>query len=206
MIRIVFSKSSFATYISHLDMTRCMSRLFSRAEVPIWFTQGFNPHPYMVFSAALPIGITGENEFLDIKLTEECDFEELCARMNAEAPRGLEFKKIYTADNSFSEIVSALYTLELPESYVSSFAEFLERDEINISKKTKKGFIEVNLKDHIKYEMDGNTFKVILPCGNDMNLSPLLLTKAYLDEYTEHDNDFNITRHCFYKANGEKFE
>ena len=80
MIRIVFSKSSFATYISHLDMTRCMSRLFSRAEVPIWFTQGFNPHPYMVFSAALPIGITGENEFLDIKLTEDCDLEELCHR------------------------------------------------------------------------------------------------------------------------------
>ncbi len=206
MIRIVFSKSSFATYISHLDMTRCMSRLFSRAEVPIWFTQGFNPHPYMVFSAALPIGITGENEFLDIKLTENCDLDDLCAKMNSEAPRGLEFKKIYEADNSFSEIVSALYTIELPENYVTSFAEFLERDEINISKKTKKGFIEVNLKEHIKYEQEGNTFKVILPCGNDMNLSPLLLTKAYLDENTDKDNDFNIIRHCFYKANGEKFE
>ena len=138
MIRIVFSKADFATYISHLDMTRCMSRLFARAEVPIWFTQGFNPHPYMVFSAALPIGITGENEFLDIKLTENCDLDDLCAKMNSEAPRGLEFKKIYEADNSFSEIVSALYTIELPENYVTSFAEFLERDEINISKKTKQ--------------------------------------------------------------------
>ena len=188
-------------------MTRCMSRLFSRAEVPIWFTQGFNPHPYMVFSAALPIGITGENEFLDIKLTEDCNFEELCAKMNAEAPRGLEFKKIYSADNSFSEIVSALYTVKMPESYVESFEAFLKKDEINISKKTKKGFIEVNLIDYIKYEKsEDDTFKVILPCGNDMNLSPLLLTKAYLDENADKYNDFNITRHCFYKANGELFE
>ena len=138
MIRIVFSKADLATYISHLDMTRCMSRLFSRADVPIWFTQGFNPHPYMVFSAALPIGITGENEFLDIKLTEDCDFEELCSRMNESAPRGLTFKKIYSADNSFSEIVSALYTIELAEQYSESFAEFLDRDIINIRKRLKR--------------------------------------------------------------------
>ncbi len=206
MIRIVFSKADFATYISHLDMMRCMSRLFARAEVPIWFTQGFNPHPYMVFSAALPIGITGKNEFLDIKLTEDCDFDALCAKMNESAPRGLTFKKIYSADNSFSEIVSALYTIDVPESYVESFEEFISRDIINISKKTKKGFIEVNLKDHLKYEREGNTFKVILPCGNEMNLSPLLLTKAYLDENSEKENDFNIVRHCFYKANNEIFE
>ncbi len=206
MIRIVFSKSDLSTYISHLDMTRCMSRLFARAEVPIWFTQGFNPHPYMVFSAALPIGITGENEFLDIKLTEECDFEELCSRMNEAAPRGLTFKKIYSADNSFSEIVSALYTIELPQEYADSFAEFIDKDIINITKKTKKGFIEVNIKNYLKSERNGNVFKVILPCGNDMNLSPLLLTKAYLDENPEIENIFNITRNCFYKANNEKFE
>jgi len=206
MIRIVFSKANLATYISHLDMMRCMSRLFARAEVPIWFTQGFNPHPYMVFSAALPIGITGENEFLDIKLTEECDFDALCSKMNAEAPRGLSFKKIYNADNSFSEIVSALYTIGLPEDLIESFSEFLSRETINITKKTKKGFIEVNLKEYMKYEREGNIFKVILPCGNDMNLSPILLTKAYLDENPQANNDFSITRHCFYKANNEIFE
>lgn len=206
MIRIVFSKANLATYISHLDMMRCMSRLFARAEVPIWFTQGFNPHPYMVFSAALPIGITGENEFLDIKLTEECDFDALCSKMNAEAPRGLSFKKIYNSDNSFSEIVSALYTIGLPEDLIESFSEFLSRETINITKKTKKGFIEVNLKEYMKYEREGNIFKVILPCGNDMNLSPILLTKAYLDENPQANNDFSITRHCFYKANNEIFE
>lgn len=206
MIRIVFSKADFATYISHLDMMRCMSRLFARAEVPIWFTQGFNPHPYMVFSAALPIGITGENEFLDIKLTEDCDLDALCAKMNESAPRGLTFKKIYSADNSFSEIVSALYTIVVPEIYAESFTEFISRDIINISKKTKKGFIEVNLKEYLKCEREGNTFKVILPCGNEMNLSPILLTKAYLDENPEKENDFNIVRHCFYNANNEIFE
>ena len=189
-----------------MDITRCMSRLFSRAEVPIWFTQGFNPHPYMVFSAALPIGITGENEFLDIKLTEDCDLEALCSKMNEESPRGLTFKKIYSADNNFSEIVSALYTIEMPKTYVEAFSEFLAKDEINISKKTKKGFINVNLKEYLKYEMEEDSFKVILPCGNDMNLSPLLLTKAFLDEHNDKENDFIITRHCFYKANGEVFE
>jgi len=77
---------------------------------------------------------------------------------------------------------------------------------ISLAKKTKKGFIEVNLKEYMKYEREGNIFKVILPCGNDMNLSPILLTKAYLDENPQANNDFSITRHCFYKANNEIFE
>ncbi|MBQ4627993.1 MAG: DUF2344 domain-containing protein, partial [Clostridia bacterium] len=95
MTRIVFSKTGYAKYISHLDLTRCMARMFARANVPIWYTEGFNPHPYMVFSAALPIGVYGENELLDIKLNEKADYKELLDRMNKAAPEGISFKEIY---------------------------------------------------------------------------------------------------------------
>ena len=121
MIRIVFSKTGYAKYISHLDLTRCMARMFARADVPIWYTEGFNPHPYMVFSAALPIGVYGENELLDIKLNEKCDFTELLDRMNKAAPEGISFKEIYESDKDFKFVDKAIYKIEIPEEIEAKF-------------------------------------------------------------------------------------
>ena len=43
-IRIFYTKRGRIRYISHLDMNRLMQRALSRAKLPVWFTQGFNPH------------------------------------------------------------------------------------------------------------------------------------------------------------------
>ena len=44
LIRVFFEKRDRAKYISHLDLTRCMTRAFARTDIPVWFTEGFNPH------------------------------------------------------------------------------------------------------------------------------------------------------------------
>lgn len=183
-----------------------MSRLFSRAEIPIWNTQGFNPHPYMVFSAALPIGIEGENELLDIKLNGECSFPKMLERMNAEAPRGILFKEVYEADNSFSDIESALYILKLDSERIEAFRSFLSSDSIRVSKKTKRGEIDIDLKEYLKYKEENDAFELMLPCGNDLNLSPLLLTNAFSEKNGD-DKAFvpEIRRICFYDKEGKKF-
>ena len=56
-VRIRFSKTGQAKYISHLDINRVFARTFARAGVKIWFTEGFNPHPYMSFSLPLSLGV-----------------------------------------------------------------------------------------------------------------------------------------------------
>lgn len=38
--RAVFSKTGRAKYISHLDLMRAFQRVFKRAHLPIWHTQG----------------------------------------------------------------------------------------------------------------------------------------------------------------------
>ena len=47
--RLTFAKKGRARYISHLDLMRAMQRAIKRAGVPIWYTQGFNPHSYLMF-------------------------------------------------------------------------------------------------------------------------------------------------------------
>ena len=55
-IRIFFEKRGRVKYISHLDLMRAMSRAVRRAALPIWYTEGFNPKPYLSFPLPLPLG------------------------------------------------------------------------------------------------------------------------------------------------------
>ena len=47
-------------FISHLDMQRFMIRMIRRSGIPVWYSEGFNPHPYITF--ALPLSLA---EMLD---------------------------------------------------------------------------------------------------------------------------------------------
>ena len=56
LVRIFFEKRDRARYISHLDITRCLSRAFARTDIPVWYTEGFNPRIYMTFALPLSLG------------------------------------------------------------------------------------------------------------------------------------------------------
>ena len=70
-VRIWFSKTGTAKYISHLDLTRCLIRTFRRTTVPLWYTEGFNPRPHLVFGLSLPLGVEGLCEDFDIRLDDD---------------------------------------------------------------------------------------------------------------------------------------
>lgn len=62
-------------FVSHLDLQRYMQRALSRAELPVFYSQGFNPHPVMSFASALAMGWESEYEVLDIKLAKPISAE-----------------------------------------------------------------------------------------------------------------------------------
>ena len=82
-VRLVFSKTDRCKYISHLDINRCMSRALSRAEIPLWFTEGFNPHPYMSFSLPLSLGVESLCESVDLRIVGEITNDEINIASNA---------------------------------------------------------------------------------------------------------------------------
>ena len=55
-VRLWFQKCGDARYISHLDLSRCMQRALKRSGLPIWYTEGFNPHAYVTFALPLSMG------------------------------------------------------------------------------------------------------------------------------------------------------
>ena len=69
-VRLRFSKTGQAKYISHLDVNRVFSRALSRARINLWYTEGFNPHPYMSFSLPLSLGVESLCENVDIRIVD----------------------------------------------------------------------------------------------------------------------------------------
>ena len=54
-LRFKFKKLGKLQYISHLDLVRTMNKIIVRAKLPLWYSEGFNPKPKMIFAAPLSI-------------------------------------------------------------------------------------------------------------------------------------------------------
>ena len=88
-----------------------MTRVIRRAGIPLWYTEGFNRHPYITFAAPLSLGYEGLRESMDLRLEEELPMEELVGRMNAAAPEGIRFLSAAPAVMKAGELTSARYRI-----------------------------------------------------------------------------------------------
>lgn len=97
-LRLRFAKGEAIKYISHLDLARTWERAFRRAGLPLAHSQGFNPRPRWQLAAALPVGVTGQAETLDVWLTEAMAPAEAAARLRPCLPAGLEIGDVEEVD------------------------------------------------------------------------------------------------------------
>ncbi len=72
-LRLHYAKIGDARFIGHLDEARFWERVFRRAGLPLAYSHGFNPQPKMQFASALPVGVEGLDELMDVWLTEPVD-------------------------------------------------------------------------------------------------------------------------------------
>ena len=184
-IRIRFEKTGRARYISHLDLMRAMTRAVRRAGLPIWYTEGFNKHPYLTFAAPLSLGFEGTDESMDLRLLEELPMEELVRRMNAVLPDGLHATGAGEPVHKAGELAAARYRLTFTGD-VSRMADFLAQESIPAEKRTKKGGVKtIDLKPSLtgaRWEETGDgalTMEVILPCSSAETINPSLIAAAY---------------------------
>jgi radical SAM-linked protein len=97
-VRIVFSVGEEVKYISHLDLLRAWERILRRAEVPLAYSQGFNPHPRLVIAMPLPVGCTGAMEVVDAYLYEPLPPLALSQTLQAQMPAGLAVTAVHEVD------------------------------------------------------------------------------------------------------------
>lgn len=206
---IEFSKSEDVKYVSHLDVIRMFNRTMRRCDLPMSYSQGFNPHSLMTFAHPLGVGISSKCEL--VKIAFETEIENLVQVLNDGFSPG--FKALaYTLTEEkspFKGLRYAEYEIKLIGEIADNIEKVFSRSEIVMQKKTKSGIKETDILPYIEsYDVIDKTenifeFKTILKCGEE-NLKPELLINAletYSDTVTD---DFFICRNALLDENKEK--
>ena len=177
-------------FISHLDMTRFMTRAMRRANLPVWYTEGFNPHLYITFALPLSLGFESDYEVLDIRLLDDnYPIDTLPEKLNAVCTPYIKFFAVAEPVLKVGDVAEASFDITFDDGgeIKNALDEFLNRDTLTVLKKTKKGGEkEIDIADKIKnFSFDdsgGNTvLKITLPAGSSENLNPeLFLNKFFI--------------------------
>lgn len=156
-LRMRFSKTGRAIYISHLDLMATMQRAFSRAGNRLKYSEGFNPRPQISIALPLSVGCASVCELMDFQLLEEqVDITCLKDRLNATMPEGIFVQEIYEPSRKNAELkwLKIEGVFEYDDRPVDimreQLAAFFSRGSIVIEKKTKRGFGEMDIRPAIR--------------------------------------------------------
>ncbi|KGG15835.1 MULTISPECIES: TIGR03960 family B12-binding radical SAM protein [unclassified Prochlorococcus] len=92
-IRVQFSKTSPMHLISHLDLIRLLERSLRRSDLPISYTGGFHALPRLQLALALPLGIEGLGEWMDMDFFQEIQPSSLKEQLQKCLPKGIHLIK-----------------------------------------------------------------------------------------------------------------
>lgn len=181
-----------------------MLRAVHKSKIPVWHTEGFNPHPFITFALPLSLGFRGERETMDMRLTEDFDFSEIAERLNSCLPKGIRVFDVTEPVLKPNKIAFALFDIKLtsdsvsPKQLYSELNNLFSKEEILIDKKTKSGVKEVNIKSYLSdYALSSNDeyvhLSIKLPAGSKENVNPTLIINAS-EKYLGKEIYSDITR------------
>lgn len=213
-VRVWFSKTGTARYISHLDLNRCMSRAFHRAKLPLWYTEGFNPHVFLTFAAPLSLGFESRNESMDIRLIEDMPYDELIEKLNLGLPHDIRVWAVTEPEMKANDIANAAYIMRLEtddtEAALADIRSVLAQPELIVEKHSKKGLKTIDIKpnfENMQIEQgEGELIMTVcLPAGNQGGVNPTLFVDA-AEKLLNRELLVRIERTKLFNANMREFK
>lgn len=186
--RLRFSKTGRAVYISHLDLMRTLTRAFLRAEIRLKYSEGFNPHPNISIALPLSVGCESLCEIMDFKLAEDVPAVEILSKLKNQLPEGIEAIEVYESECKVKELkwlkISGVleYDERNSDEMMDRLYEFFSKKSIVITKKTKRGMGESDIKPAIKEisfeSVDGNVKLEAVISAQEPTLNPEHIVNA----------------------------
>ena len=217
-LRMRFSKTGRAIWLSHLDLMRTMQRAFLRAEYPLKYSEGFNPHAQISILLPLSVGVSSVCELMDFQLKDDVPLAEMPEKLTAVMPEGIVVHEVYLSENKAKHLkwLEISGRLEYDDRDLISIADqlvpFYQRPEIIITRKTKRGEGEMDIVPAIRKlsitlgeERKCITLKAMIS-AQEPTLNPDHLIAALRQQAPELAPDFAaFTRQQVYFENGEVF-
>ncbi len=144
-LRVRFAKRGRLRFASHRDVARAMERALRKAELPVAYSGGFNPHPKLSFAGAAPTGVASEAEYLEVALTATCEPGEVRDRLGAALPPGLDVVDVTevpggTLGDDLQASEWHVTLLGVPADTVETAChKFLAADRVEVERLTPKG-------------------------------------------------------------------
>lgn len=216
-LRIIYSKSREAIYLSHLDVSKVFQEALIRADMCVEYSNGFNPRPEIVFAHPLSVGIESTGEIVEVILTEKVEIPYFIKEMNKVMPNGITILTAEYVDMSEKNIMSRVYAAtylinfvydeakfidkskreieDIKKYYNKKMEEFLAQREILVLKKSKNRMERIDIKTSIfNYEflIDGS-LEITLSTGSKNNLKPDFVMSGY-NEFIDEKMEYNLKR------------
>jgi radical SAM-linked protein len=93
-IAVFYAVDGEVRFLSHRDTVRLWQRALARAEAPVSFSQGFNPHMRLSFALPRSVGMASRAELLVIELTESWSSEKLISALRGTLPVGIDILEV----------------------------------------------------------------------------------------------------------------
>ncbi len=216
-VRVWFKKMGMSRYVSHLDLMRAMTRALRRARIPLWYTEGYNPHPYITFALPLSLGMESLCESMDMRIEGDSTNEDIFSMLEGAMPPGIDIIKVSDPVYDPKKICFGEFDIffdcgKNTDSVTELIKNMLSQDELVVQKLGKKGrhkvLKDINLIEFIK-EYSVSSFEervkltVVLPAGSTTNVNPSLLA----DEIQKRSGDISyiLIRKKLLTENMEQF-
>ncbi len=181
-LRVFWQKKGNAKYTSHLDTQRTITRALVRSGLPLYYSQGYNPHLKLVF--ALPVGLYMEAlyDVFDVDITEKIDPALAAEKLNAVMPPETTVIKAAYPIKKFKELAWASYEIYLETDLTAAEIEAKFGGEVVVEKKSKKKCAFVDISPMIKELSaeqcrDGVVLRTTLAASPDDYLNPKYITE-----------------------------
>ena len=159
--RLKYEKKDNLMFISHLDLQKTFQRAFRRGNVPLLYSNGFNPHPKIHFAPPLPLFCESFGEYMDIETDDEVknkiDEVNLKEILKIELPKNLDILEVLRLEENAKSLgkslKSGIYKIEIEtdENLADELNKFInESNSLILEKENKKGkIVEIDLKENV---------------------------------------------------------
>ena len=203
-----FEKMGRMSWFSHLDLQNTMQRALRRAQLPVAYSQGFNPHVLTSFATALSVGCQSRGEVMEVEMAGEISPEEFAEKLNACLPDGLKVRRCAPVPDSapalMAKVAEAGYDITAPNTDLTQAVEaFLKAEEVMVEKRSKTKTRLVNIRPmvhQITWAFDGKDSRLfmVLEQTNANALKVELVMQALAPE-----QEFRFVRTALYAAGSD---
>jgi len=110
LIRAEFEELQPVKYISHLELMATFRRAFRRADLPLAYSQGFNPHIILSLGQPLKVGMIGRGEYFDLELAEDIDINTFINSVNDNLPEGIKILRAELIPSNTKSLMATINT------------------------------------------------------------------------------------------------